>query len=190
MFKSSVSIASAIAASAFAASALAGPFEPIGKLPDRARPGYGPALAVCDVDPAIASITLTKGARPGDVRVSYEVVNRGRSAWRSGAEQQLVLVKTVNGNTGETFDQDRALTGVAAAGASMQRASTPMIAHAFDSFEFGGTVDVTVVYDPDIRIDGNACNDDRRSGNNTASIDAATVFAFVSSRATSRTFRF
>jgi hypothetical protein len=199
MFRTTVSVASVIATVSIAASALAGPITPqsIKPLPYRPSPTLlgpvfpGPApLAICDVDPAIASITLTKGARAGDVRVTYEVVNRGRAAWRSGAGQQVVLVKTVNGNTGETFDLNRALPTSAGSGATMQRGATPMIAHAFDSFEFGGTVDVSVVYDPDIYIDGNACNDDRRSGNNTASIDAASVFAFVSGAATSRTFRF
>ena len=199
MFRTTVSVASVIATVSIAASAFAGPITPQSLKPLPYRPGPtlpgpvlpGPTLpAICDVDPAVASITLTKGARQGEVRVSYEIVNRGRSAWRSGEGQQVVSLKTVNGNTGETHDLDRALTTSAAGGATMLRASTPMLSYPFDSFEFGGTVDVSVVYDPDIYIDGNACNDDRRSGNNTASIDSASVFAFLSGAATSRTFRF
>jgi hypothetical protein len=198
MFRTTVSVASVIATVSIAASAFAGPITPqIKPLPYRPGPVLpgpvlpGPVLpAICDVDPAVASITLTKGARQGEVRISYEIVNRGRSAWRSGSGQQVVSLKAVNGNTGETYDLDRALTTSAAGGATMLRASTPMLSYPFDTFEFGGTVDVAIAYDPDILIDANCCNDDRRSGNNTASIDSATVFAFVKGSATTRTFRF
>jgi hypothetical protein len=199
MFRTTVSVASVIATVSIAASAFAGPITPQSLKPLPYRPGPtlpgpvlpGPTLpAICDVDPAVASITLTKGARQGEVRVSYEVVNRGRSAWRSGAGQQLVNLKTVNGNTGETYDLSSTLTASAAGGATMLRASTPMLSYPFDTFEFGGSVDVSIAYDPDILIDANSCNDDRRSGNNTASIDAGSVFAFLSGSATSRTFRF
>ena len=199
MFRTTVSVASVIATVSIAASAFAGPIAPQSIKPLPYRPGptlSGPVLpgptlpAICDVDPAIASITLTKGARAGDVRISYEIVNRGRAAWRSGAEQQQVNLKTVTGNTSETYDLNRALTASAAGGATMLRASTPMLSYPFDTFEFGGTVDVSIAYDPDILIDANSCNDDRRSGNNTASIDSASVFAFVQGSATSRTFRF
>jgi hypothetical protein len=198
MFRTTVSVASVIATVSIAASAFAGPITPqIKPLPYRPGPVLpgpvlpGPVLpAICDVDPAVASITLTKGARQGEVRISYEIVNRGRSAWRSGSGQQVVSLKAVNGNTGETYDLDRALTTSAAGGATMLRASTPMLSYPFDTFEFGGTVDVAIAYDPDILIDANSCNDDRRSGNNTASIDAGSVFAFVKGSATTRTFRF
>lgn len=192
MFKTIVSVASVIATVSIAASAMAGPitprtFQPAPALPaGTTLPGF---TLGCIVDPSIASVTLTKGSRRGQVRISYVIVNAGLSAWRSGANQQGVHLRAVNGNTGGVFASDRALTGSAAAGATMQRFATPMIDNAFDDFEFGGHVDLAVTYDPDILIDGNRCNDDTNSGNNTVRIENGEILAFMNGAATSRTFR-
>lgn len=192
MFKTIVSVASVIATVSIAATAMAGPITPKGvtpvhKLPDGfVRPGI--ALG-CVVDPTIASVTLTKGARRGEVRISYVIVNAGASAWRSGANQQGVHLRAVNGNTGGVFSSDRPLTGSAAAGAVMQRFTSPMIRNAFDDFEFGGHVELAVTYDPDIYIDGNRCNDDSNADNNTVRIENGEILAFMNGAATSRTFR-
>lgn len=145
--------------------------------------------ARCDVNPAVASVTLTKGSRRGQVSVSYEIVNRGRSAWSSGARQQGVNLLAHNGNTGRTYRNHQALTGSVAAGGTMLRWSSPYINNAFDDFEFGGHVDVSISYDPDIYIDGNNCNDDSTTANNQVRIENAEILAFMRGSATSRTFR-
>jgi hypothetical protein len=192
MFRTTVSVASVIATVSIAASAMAGPitprtFQPGPSLPAGATlPGF---TLGCVVDPSIASVTLTKGARRGEVRISYVITNAGSSAWRSGANQQGVHLRAVNGNTGGVFASDRALTGAAAAGAVMQRFTTPLIRNAFDDFEFGGHVELAVTYDPDIYIDGNRCNDDADAGNNTFRIENGDILAFMNGAATSRTFR-
>lgn len=143
----------------------------------------------CQVDPAVASVTLTKGSRRGQVSVSYEIVNQGRSAWASGARQQGVNLSAHNGNTGRTYRNHRILPGSAAAGGTMLRFSSPYISNAFDDFEFGGHVDVSISYDPDIYIDGNDCNDDSNSANNRVRIENADILDFMRGTATSRTFR-
>lgn len=147
------------------------------------------APARCQVNPGIVGVTLTKGSRRGQVSVSYEVVNQGRSAWVSGARQQGVNLLAHNGNTGRTWRNHQALTGNATAGGTMLRYSSPYISNAFDDFEFGGHVDVSISYDPDIYIDGNDCNDDSTTANNQVRIENADILAFMQGTATSRTFR-
>ena len=160
------------------------------RLPAGATPQFGPRLvATCQVNPAVASVTLTKGSRRGQVSVSYEVVNTGRSAWSSGPRQQGVHLSAHNGNTGRTYRNHQAMPGSASAGGTMLRFSSPWISNAFDDFEFGGHVDVAISYDPDIYIDGNTCNDDSSSTNNQVRIENAEILAFMRGSATSRTFR-
>ncbi len=142
----------------------------------------------CQVDPAVASVTLTKGRQPTAVSVSYEIVNRGRSAWASGPRQQVAQLAITNSSSGRARQFSRNLTDSAGAGATMLTYNSITVANAFDT-EFAGTVEVAIVYDPDIAIDGNACNDDSNSGNNQLRIDSAEVLAFMQSTATSRTFR-
>jgi len=146
-------------------------------------------FARCQVNPGIASVTLTKGSRRGQVSISYEVVNLGRSAWSSGPRQQSVQLAAHNANTGRTWRNHQALPGSAAAGGTMLRFSSPFISNAFDDFEFGGHVDVSINYDPDIHIDGNTCNDDSRSADNQLRIENAEILAFMQGSASSRTFR-
>jgi len=61
----------------------------------------------------------------------------------------------------------------------MQRFTTPLIRNAFDDFEFGGHVALSISYDPDIFIDGNRCNDDSNAGNNTFRIETGEILAFM-----------
>jgi hypothetical protein len=191
MFKTIVSVASVIATVSISATAMAGPvpsktITPVFRLPEGPAPV---AVFTCDVDPSIVSVTLTKGARRGEVRISYAIANTGGSAWRSGANQQGVTLTAVNGNTGGTYSSDRPLTGAAAPGATMLRYTTPVIRNAFDDFEFGGHVELAVTYDPDIYIDGNRCNDDTDQANNAFRIETGEILAFMNGAATSRTFR-
>lgn len=146
------------------------------------------AESLCSVDPAVTAVTITKLGR-NQYRVAYEIANRGRSAWRSGSNQQNVLLTTRNGSSGRTFSDVQSLTGSAGARSTMARYSSPAISDALDDFEFGGLVEVSIAYDPDIAIDGNRCNDDSNSGNNTLAVEGEALMAFLKSRATSRTFR-
>lgn len=194
MFRSITSVVAIAATVVVATSAMAGPaIRPAPIRPGPAVPPLRPLPGVlpvtCNVDPAVVSVTLTKGARRGQVRISYEIRNLGRSTWRSGANQQGAHLRAVNGNTGGVFSSDRPLPGIAAAGAVMQRFTTPMIENAFDDFEFGGHVELAITYDPDILIDGNRCNDDANTANNTFRIENGDILAFMNGAATSRTFR-
>lgn len=188
MFRTSVLTATLLATASIAATALA---EPLTIKPGSTiRPaGFPPPTLSCVADPAIVSVTLTKGARRGQVSISYVVANAGASSWRSGANQQAVYLNAVNANTGRAFTTTRTLTGSAASGAVMQRFTTPMIANAFDDLEFGGHVDLMLSYDPDIAIDGNCANDDRNAGNNRVHIDNGEILAFMKGTARSQTFR-
>ena len=66
-----------------------------------------------------------------------------------------------------------------ARGARVGRVVSTPIANAFDPFEFSGTVEMSLSFDPDIAIDSNACNNDANAANNTFRIDGAGVQAFL-----------
>ena len=191
MFRTTLTVASVIATMAVATSTVAGPIAPKGFTPNANIP-VGTTLPtlslLCTPDPAIVSVTLTKGARRGDVRISYLIVNNGPSAWRSGANQQGAHLRAQNANTGRTFVSDRPMTGVAAVGGTMARFTTPVIPNAFDDFEFAGHVDLFIGYDPDILIDGNRCNDDADTANNALHIDNGELLGFMRGTARSQTF--
>jgi len=147
--------------------------------------------APCRVDLAITSITLYKLSTPGSVRVEYDVVNLGPSEWNSRAGQQFANLTTHN-NAGGRADYTLSVPFGARRIARNERAarvvSTP-IANAFDAHEFAGTVHAYLSFDPDIALDGNACNDDTNAANNEFRLSTEQVWGFLSSRARSQTFR-
>lgn len=145
--------------------------------------------APCVVDPAIESITLTKTKTPGNITVKYVIKNKGTSAWSSGSNQQNVSLIVKNGNTGRTtYSGVRPLPGSAAVGAQMLSFTTPLIVNAIDTFEFSGSVDVQIGYDPDILIDAKKCNDDANSANNRKTLGHAELTAFLGGSTASKTF--
>jgi hypothetical protein len=150
------------------------------------RPACGGA-----VDLAITSATLYKLSTPGSARVEFDIYNLGPGEWNSGARQQVANLVVRNGASGREYT----MTGVPIGGRRFARGervgrvvSTP-IANAFDTFEFSGTVEMSLSFDPDIAIDSNPCNNDANAANNTFSIDSAGVQAFLAGTARSRTFR-
>lgn len=189
-----IQIAMTAAAAAFTVAALADvpaapvKIDPVGKtkLPD------GTAMklpAPCVVDPAIESITLTKTKTPGAIKVGYVIKNKGTSAWSSGSGQQNVTLTVKNGNTGRiTHTSTKPLPTSAAAGARMLSFTTPIINNALDTFEFSGSVDLQIAYDPDIAIDGRKCNDDANSANNRKTLGHAELSAFLGGAAGTKTF--
>ena len=150
------------------------------------RPACGGA-----VDLAITSATLYKLSTPGSARVEFDIYNLGPGEWNSGARQQMANLVVRNGASGAEYT----MTGVPiggrrfARGARVGRVVSTPIANAFDPFEFSGTVEMTLSFDPDIAVDSNACNNDANAANNTLRIDSAGVQAFLGSTASSRTFR-
>lgn len=156
--------------------------QPIGASVKKDVPGAALSTTACTVDPAITRITLIKGKAPGSVRVTIETRNYGAGAWRSGSRQQMLSLSVRNGNSGAVSAHSWPLAVSAAAGASMGNFTTPMIADAFDSFEFRGTVSASISYDPDIRIDGNACNDDSNAANNVKNVSDSQVADFLASK--------
>ena len=89
MFKSIVSVAGVIATISIAASATAGPITPKTFQPSHPLPAgttFPAAALFCTVDPTIVSVTLTKGARRGQVSISYEIANHPCCA---GSSQDL-----------------------------------------------------------------------------------------------------
>lgn len=143
----------------------------------------------CRVDPAIISIMLTKaGGNKERIIVAFEVVNQGRSAWSSGPGQQSVSLKVRNGNTGREFTTTRPLPERVAAGGRMLSFTSPVIPNAFDTFEFGGTVDVQIGYDPDIAIDARPCNNDANAANNRKQITTRQINGFLNAAAATQRF--
>lgn len=145
---------------------------------------------VCKVDPAVRAITLTKvGGNKRRIQATIEVVNLGPDTWRSGPRQQTVTLTLRNGNTGGVYTRSFPLRSPAARGAVMLRHTTPVLNDPFDTFEFAGTAEVSIAYDPDIAIDGNKCNDDANSGNNGKKLVTSDIQAFLGNTTiTSRTW--
>jgi hypothetical protein len=164
------------------------PDQPGGVSAKKGVPDATSRAIACAVDPAITRITLSKGKSPGSVRVTVDTRNMGRSAWSSGPRQQVLSLSVRNGNTGAVSAHSWPLAASAAAGASMGSFTTPMITNAFDSFEFRGIVNASISYDPDIRIDGNACNDDSNAANNVKDVTDGQVADFLASKSSSMGF--
>ena len=161
------------------------PIAPGPRLPEGVTPNLG-----CTVDLAIASVSLYKYSRPGDVRVEFEIYNRGPGAWLSGTGQQSANLVVHNNNTGRDYTLSVPIGERRyARGARVARVVSTPIRDAFDPHEFGGTVRMSIAWDPDIRIDGNACNDDSNPANDTYELTTAQVWGFVSGAARSQTFR-
>lgn len=193
----------ALFAAAFAAVLLAGPasaqiqpqgpiIQPNQRLPDsardnlRIRPPCGGT-----VDLAITNITLYKLTRPGDVRVEYEIYNLGPGEWNSREGQQIANLTVQNGASGNNYTLTNVPIGMRryARNVRVGRVISTPIRNAFDTFEFSGWVEASLGFDPDIAIDGNVCNDDSNSANNTFRIEPGQVQAFLGGSARSQTFR-
>ncbi|MGH6683695.1 MAG: hypothetical protein ACRECA_07190, partial [Pseudolabrys sp.] len=150
---------------AIIASAAAGTLPDIAKPLPHVGPQIQPGLpggtipTVCRPDPAVTSITVTKTATPGQVQVSYVITNMG-TQWRSGANQQNVTLQIHNNNTNRTVTDTKLLPATAATGAVMFSFAVLPPAGALDDTEFGSWIDLRIVYDPDITLDSNPCNDD------------------------------
>jgi hypothetical protein len=195
MTRTQTAIASfAILLASGAALAQIQPREPIPtqeRIPPGGRP-LEPKVKVtgpCRVDPRVGAITLAKvSAKSTSVQITFEVINGGPSAWSSGANQQSVTITARNNNSGAVYRDSKPLSASAASGARMLYHTTPTINDAFDNFEFGGTVDVSISYDPDIYTDGNNCNDDTNPANNRRTIDYRAILAFMNGSRLSQTF--
>jgi hypothetical protein len=200
MYRSSIILAAgtvALLAGTVAAAEQPGQTLPTGQRPYkpaiRATPTAVPTPRVpvaCKVDPAVRSLTLTKvGGDKRRIQATIEVVNLGPDSWRSGVRQQTVTLTLRNGNTGAVYTRSFPLPATAARGAVMLRHTTPVLNDPFDTFEFAGTADVSIAYDPDIAIDGNNCNDDTNPGNNGKRLVTSDIQAFLGNTTiTSRTW--
>ena len=157
-----------------------GPFQP------QHTPMLQPA---CRPDPAITSVTLTKGSHPLDVQISYTIANLAPTLWHSGPNQQNVTLTAHNANTNHSFTDTRLLPADAPGHAVMLTFTTPMINNAFDNFEFGGFLDVRIGYDPDILLDSNLCNDDANSANNHLRLENGAILGFMKGPMRTQTYR-
>ncbi|KTE10753.1 hypothetical protein [Sphingopyxis sp. H115] len=175
----SMLLLSLAATMAVSTSAAPRPDAPDKATPAKPRPKFDPPGVICQGDPAISRINLIKGAAPGSVTVTVETRNQGTGAWRSRAGQQVLAVMVRNGNTGAVSRHSWPLHARAEAGTSMGTYGTPLIRDAFDTFEFRGTVEAKISYDPDILIDGNSCNDDRNMANNVRRVSDSEVGRFL-----------
>lgn len=165
------------------------PREILPTIPTR-PPGGATFGSACNVDPAITRLVLRKNGSGNRISMQIFVSNRGTAAWSSGAGQAMANWQLRNGNTGQVQGGSANLATAAAPGAAMMNYTTPTYRDAFDTFEFSGTVTVSLVYDPDIRIDGNRCNDDRNAANNTVTLSSQQVQAFLAGSSSTQTFSF
>ncbi len=97
------------------------------------------ARLIC-ADPAIQSLTITKGERPGQMQFSFEVVNAGAGPWAYAIYSNVeLIVISSNGRNLPSVRYTQRLPYNAAAGARIISFTSPMIDNAFDtSDDFAG----------------------------------------------------
>jgi hypothetical protein len=141
---------------------------------DRIRPA-----AVCAPDLTITRIALTRsGPTRSVVRVSVEVRNIGTGSFVSDPRQAGVSALLTNGNTNGRVTLNLGSISQIRSGAT--QVLTDISADMpFDTFEFGGEVQASINYDPDILLDGQPCNDDRVYPNNAFSISNDRIRAWL-----------
>lgn len=170
---------------AIASAAIAAPRA--GTLPDLTRPMpkgiTAPTPTACLVDPAVTFIHVTRTPDHKKMVIRVEVKNLGPNTWTSDVRQAGVSIKTKNNNTSYEFTRTMDFRPSAAAGERLAYFVSPQldVAQIFDTFEFGGHIDVSIAYDPDIGADANRCNDDTRQSNNNFHLDSAPVLEFINS---------
>lgn len=103
------------------------------------------------------------------------VRNAGRAAWRSRPRQQTAELVTRAPGGRRHFLATRDFTRLNP-GASMSFTAA-MTLNGDD--EFPPEADLVIVYDPDIRADGNAANDDCRMGDNAVHLSGAQLLRRV-----------
>ncbi len=131
-------------------------------------------------DPAAAELRLTNirvrsegSARHYDFDVVGTIRNLGAAAWSSGRGQQVAGLKR-----GAATVASRDFVSLAP-GASFTL-TTRMSLYSADEFPPG--VELSIGYDPDIRLDGNPANDDCRSGNNLRRLSGHELLRLASGR--------
>ena len=131
-------------------------------------------------DPAAAELRLANirirsegAARYYDFDVIGTIRNLGAAAWASGRGQQLAGLKR-----GSTTVASRDFVSLAPGqGFTL---TTRMSLYSADEFPPG--VELSIAYDPDIRLDGNPANDDCRTGNNVRRLSGYELLRLASGR--------
>jgi len=152
------------------------------------QPPRTPAL-VCHPDPAITSVTLTKGKYPLGVTVSYPVTHVALTPWHSAPNQQNLTLTAHNANTNQTYANIQRVPADMPARSVMLEFTTPMIKDAFDNFEFGGYLDLRIGYDPDILLDSNPRNDDSNAASNHFRLENSDILGFMKGPKRTQTYR-
>lgn len=129
--------------------------------PGTQRPNVRVIGCTGGVDLAINSVTLRKLATPGHVQMNFEVLNLGPGEWVSGVNQQRLSVVVRDFSGSRTVSETWIAAGRFAPGSAAQRVAAPIQFNAFDTSE----LEIAISWEPDIRTDGNTCNDDRSATN-------------------------
>jgi hypothetical protein len=119
------------------------------------------------VDPAVTAVDYAlvakKSATTGTVRIRGTVKNIGNAPYTSRADQQVAqLYEVPLGGGAPKLLATRAFQNLAAG----ESFSFSVDKEWSSTTEFPPSYKVVIVYDPDIRNDGNLKNDDCRMGNN------------------------
>ncbi|HEY8604417.1 hypothetical protein [Tsuneonella suprasediminis] len=116
-------------------------------------------------DPAVTKLTvegvrLSEGGADYRFYVYAQVRNLGQAAYRSSAGQQELVIVSQGGQRERLIAID-----FPSLDPGQERGAVKEVTLS-TSDEFTPTLSATIVYDPDIRNDGNAANDDCETGNN------------------------
>jgi hypothetical protein len=143
-------------------------------------------------DPAIRSLTLTKGAQPGEIQFSFEVVNVGGGPWVDSIYGNVdLIVIGSNGRDRPSLRFVQRLPARAETGARMVSFTSAMVSFAFDtSDDFrGGSVELIITLGPTITRLPRAALCPNHAANDRLVISHAEGRAFMESADRTRTYR-
>ena len=138
------------------------------------RPIACPDPAAVDIRLANIRSRLHEGATYFDFDVVGTIRNVGAGAWSSGRGQQVASLKRNIGSSTTLASRDF----IRLSPGESFTLSSPMSVYAGE--EFPPDLELSIGYDPDIRIDGNPANDDCRMGNNSRRLSGSELMGRLS----------
>ena len=130
-------------------------------------------LLTAKPDLAITAVSVRRSPNLGKTNVRVSVKNVGRAHWRSAPNQQVVMAY-INGKSYVVSRNIKSLD------ASKTRKFVVEVPSQWAvGLEFVPDVDVRIVFDPDIRLDGNRANDDANPANNRRVLSGTQANAMV-----------
>lgn len=147
----------------------------------RATPKPGVVTPRCKIDLGIGQVFVSKAGTSGasGITINTLIMNHGTGTWKSRPGQQILVLALRNESTGKMTTIREPIPAGPTAGRNVMNYSSPVLHNVFDGFEFGGSIEIRIEYDPDIRSDAEPCNDDTNASNDHRVIPASRLTPFL-----------